>query len=167
MARESKSKSRGKNPGKRTEGELRQLSAFDAIQELAEYDARHTKTEEGLTLFLKSWWSKTYNRPLKDPLLESYTLHELLYEYYDKIERANAAEEAVELKADKIEEEYEQETLSWIEEEERRDREAAEKAQKEPKDAEKEKLKEDEEWMVEQLKKEYGEDFGKDIDSEF
>lgn len=163
MARENKGKSRGEIPGKRTEGELKQLSTLDAVKELAEYDARHTDTEEGLTLFLKSWWSKTYNRPLKDPLLESYTLHELLYEYYDKIERATAAEEVVELKADKIEEEQEQETLDWIEEEERKEREAQEAA----KEVEDEQLKKDEEWMVEQLKKEYGEDFGKDIDSEF
>lgn len=158
MAREDQTKSRGKNPGKRTKGELSELSTFDAVHELAQHDARHTNTEEGLVLFLKSWWSKTYNRPLKDPLLETYTLHELLYEYHDKVERAAAAEEAIELKADKIEEDLEKETLDWIEEEERKEREA----QKAP---DKDKLKQDEEWMVEQLKKEYGEDFGKDIDS--
>lgn len=33
------------------------------------------------------WWSKTYKRPLKDPILLSYTFEELLYEYYDKIIR--------------------------------------------------------------------------------
>lgn len=109
-----------------------------------------------MTLFLKSWWSKQYDRPLKDPVLESYTLYELLYEFYDKQERIIAAEEVIELETDRIEEEREQETLDWIEEEERKEREA--KAKQEI---------EDEQWMVEQLKKEYGEDFGKDIDSSF
>lgn len=160
MAERHQGESRGKNPGKRTEGELSELSTFDAVKELAYYDARHTNTEEGLTLFLKSWWSKQYKRPLKDPLLESYTLHELLYEYYDKIERATAADELIELNADRIEEEQEQDTLSWIEEEERKEREEAEKKAEEQ-------LKKDEEWMVEQLKKEYGDDFGEDVKADF
>jgi len=68
---------------------------------------------------------------------------------------------------DKIEESKEQETLDWIEEEERKEREAAEKIRLEQEEAEKEQLQKDEEWMLEQLKKEYGEDFGKDIDSSF
>jgi len=152
MARDSKRQSRGKDQGKRPDGELSQLSTLDAVKELAAYDARNTNTEEGLTLFLKSWWSKEYSKPLKDPLLESYTLHELLYEYYDKIERLEAAEEAFELKTDKIEEEQEQETFDWIEEEERKEREAQQAK--------------DEQWMVEQMKKDHGEDFGKDIDFE-
>jgi len=33
------------------------------------------------------WWSQTYKRPLKDPVLLSYTFEELLFEYYDKIIR--------------------------------------------------------------------------------
>ena len=107
-----------------------------------------------MLLFLRSWWSKTYNRPLKDPILESYTLHELLYEFYDKQERKRAAEFQFEEEADKIEEEKEQETLDWIEEEERKEREALEAQQK----------AEEEKWMLEQLKKEHGEDFGEDID---
>ena len=59
--------------------------------------------------------------------------------------------------ADKIEEEQMDETLAWIEEEEQKEREAAEAKQKE----------EDEKWMLEQLKKEHGEDFGDDIDLNF
>lgn len=31
--------------------------------------------------FLKYWWCRHYNRPFKDPLLESYTMNELCYEY--------------------------------------------------------------------------------------
>lgn len=160
MARKHKKESRGEIRGKRTKGELSQLSTFDAVQELARYDARHTDTEEGLTLFLKSWWSKEYTRPLKDPLLESYTLHELLYEYYDKIERATAAEEVFELKADKIEEGQEQDTLDWIEEEER-------KAVEEAEEVKAKKLAKDEAWMLEQMKKEHGDNFGDDISTDF
>lgn len=114
-------------------------------------------------MFLKSWWSKEYSRPLKDPILESYTLYDLLYEYYDKVERITAADEVLELEADKIEEVQEQNTLDWIEEEERKDREAAESAAK----VEVEQKAKDEAWMVEQLKKEYGDDFGEDISTDF
>ena len=107
-----------------------------------------------MQLFLKSWWSRTYNRPLKDPLLESYTLQELLYEFYDKQERKKVAEMSFEEEADKIEEEKEQENLDWIEEEERKEREAIEAA---------EKAEAEEKWMLEQLKKEHGDDFGEDL----
>lgn len=31
--------------------------------------------------FLKFWWCQKYNRPLKDPLLDQYTLEELTYEW--------------------------------------------------------------------------------------
>ena len=157
MARDSKEKGRGKDSGKRPEGELSQFSTIDAVHELAKYNARHTDTEEGLTEWLKSWWSKQYNRPLKDPLLLSYTLHELLYEYHDKNERAIAADEAIELNTDKIEEAQEREAIDWAEEEERKEREVAEAEQK----------AKDDQWMLEQMKKEHGEDFGKDIESDF
>ena len=80
-----------------------------------------------------------------------------MYEYYDKTEREMAIDENIELEADKIEEAQEAETLDWIEEEEKRDQEAAEAKQKEA----------DDKWMVDQLKKEHGEDFGDDIDLDF
>lgn len=38
-------------------------------------------TEEALMRALKRWWCQRYGRPLKDPLLESYTAPELVYEY--------------------------------------------------------------------------------------
>ena len=114
-------------------------------------------------MFLRSWWSKTYNRPLKDPILESYTLYELLYEYHDKAERINAIEAILDEETGKIEEEREQETLDWIEEEERKEAEAdAEKARK-TEEAE----KADEEWMLKELKKEHGDDFGEDVSLDF
>ncbi len=166
MAKEHKEKSRGKGRERPRvygppEGELNKFSTLEAVHELAKYDARNTDTEDGLILFLKSWWSKQYNRPLKDPLLESYTLPELLYEYYDKSERALAAEEVIELNTDKIEAAQEEETMGWVEEEERKDREAEETEAKAKKEAE------DEKWMLKQLKKEHGDDFGKDIDTDF
>jgi hypothetical protein len=40
-----------------------------------------TSSEEALTRQLRLWWCIKYNRPLKDPLLDSYTLDELAYEY--------------------------------------------------------------------------------------
>ena len=107
-------------------------------------------------MFLRSWWCKTYNRPLKDPLLDTYTLYELLYEYKDKVERVRAIELGVEQETDKIEDAKVDETLSWIEEEERKEKEAAEA-----------KKAADEQWMLDQLKKEKGEDFGDDINLDF
>ena len=92
--------------------------------------------------------------------MQEYTLYELLYEYHDSIERVNAKEYRFELETDKIEEEKEQETLDWIEEEERKEREAEEAAKQKQ-------LEEDEKWMIEQLKKERGEDFGEDINLDF
>lgn len=67
---------------------------------------------------------------------------------------------ALEQETDKIEEEQLDETLSWVEEEERKEREALEAAQK-AKEAEEEK------WMLEQLKKEHGDDFGDDLNLDF
>ena len=36
---------------------------------------------ESLLRLLKKWWCMKYNRPLKDPLLESYLPEELVYEF--------------------------------------------------------------------------------------
>ncbi len=122
-----------------------------------------------MTLFLKSWWSNLYNRPLKDPLLESYSLEELLYEFYDRMERQKAAEERVTQEADKIEEAKEKEVLDWAEQEEMKEMEEmkqmAEKAAANPAHD-----PENVKWMNEQLakyKEEYGESFGEDIDETF
>src|ERR1700686_1993722 len=80
-------------------------NTIECVKAIAAYNARASlDTEYQMTLFLKSWWSNTYNRPLKDPLLESYTLEELVYEFYDKIERQKAGEERSTQEADKIEE---------------------------------------------------------------
>ena len=47
------------------------------------------QTEAGLEAFLKSWWCIRYNRPYRDPLLQSYTLEELIVEYLDVSYRSN------------------------------------------------------------------------------
>lgn len=109
--------------------------------------------QDTLELFLKSWWSRQYNRPLKDPLLQQYTVYELLYEYHDRKERDNAQEHFFELEDDKIEEEQEQAALDWAEEEERKELEEAKAAE--------------EAWMLKELQKEHGEEYGEDVNVDF
>lgn len=82
-------------------------------------------------------------------------MYELLFEYHDKESRKQVSIEALEEEADKIEEAQIEETMDWIEEEERKEREEAEARKKE------------EEWMLEQLKKEHGDDFGEDLNLDF
>ena len=69
-------------------------------------------------LFLRSWWSKYYSRPLKDPILDTYTVEELYYEYLDKIEREKAAEKHAEEEHDRIENDKEKAAVDWAEQEE-------------------------------------------------
>ena len=116
--------------------------------------------------FLMSWWSKTYSRPPKDPLLQEYTLEELYYEYRDRIEREKAAQEAAEQKADNIEQEKIDDALAWAE--------AEEKAESEGKTDSNGNTwlpsEEDKAWMekeLQQAKEEFGDDFGEDINEEF
>jgi len=150
------------------------LSIVDAVKAVAAYNARaDLDNEKQLTLFLQSWWSRTYNRPLKDPLLLSYTLEELLYEFYDKIERRAAEEERSESDSVKIEEDKEKAVLDWAEAEEKKELDALKTK------ATEEELKtaldptEDPanvRWMEEQLaegKKLLGDSFGEDIDDSF
>lgn len=147
-----------------------ELTVVECIRLITAYNARaDLTTEHQMTLFLKSWWSTTYNRPLKDPLLESYTLEELLYEFYDKMERQKAAEERTAKDADKMEEAKEKEVLDWAEQEEKKEleemRKMADKSNADPtKDPENVK------WMKEQLEKAkqaFGDSFGEDIEEEF
>ena len=112
--------------------------------------------------FLHSWWSVTYNRPLKDPLLQQYTLEELYYEFKDRTEREKARLEQAEEQADKIEEAKQEETDAWI---------AAEEAKESNSNTPNWKPTEgDQKWMEEELeraKAEHGESFGEDIDEDF
>lgn len=156
--------------GKEAPGAVREPTAVECIRAIAAYNARADLTSEHqMTLFLRSWWSSTYNRPLKDPLLDSYTIEELLYEFYDKMERQTAAEERVAKDTDKMEEAKEKEVLDWAEEEEKKELEemknmVAKQAADPTKDPANIK------WMQEvlqQAKKDHGEDFGNDIEEDF
>lgn len=126
-------------------------------------------------LFMQSWWSRTYNRPLKDPILLSYSLEELLYEFYDKIERRIAEEERAESESVKIEEDKEKVVLDWAEQEEKKELEAlkAKAADEEAKPKPTQDPTKDlanVAWMEQQLKqgKEiFGESFGDDIEEDF
>jgi hypothetical protein len=97
-------------------------------------------------------------------MLDSYTLQELLYEYFEKTERILAEKERTDADSDKIEEENYDAALAWAEEEERKELEALAAKEKKPVDPLKDpnNLK----WMEEQMKKAkevYGNDFGEDI----
>jgi hypothetical protein len=147
-----------------------ELSIVECIKAIAAYNARaDLTTEHQMTLFLKSWWSSTYNRPLKDPLLERYTLEELLYEFYDKMERQKASEERVAENTDKIEEAKEKEVLDWAEQEEKKELEEMQRmVDKQVTDPTKD--PENIKWMKDQLeaaKQVFGDDFGEDIDDSF
>lgn len=115
---------------------------------------------------------------MKDPLLLSYTFEELLYEYYDHIERNKAREELQEAEADRIEEEKAAAAEDWAdamerEEEEQRRRmaeikAAKEKEQKEPYDPTTD--PDNVEWMnkiIEEEREKRGDDFGDDVELKF
>jgi hypothetical protein len=144
-------------------------NTVECIKAITAYNARaDLDTEYQMTLFLKSWWSSTYNRPLKDPLLESYTLEELLYEFYDKIERQAASEERSTQETDKIEEAKEKEVLDWAEQEEKKELEEMQRLAAKPitPAQDPENIK----WMNEQLEKAkqtHGDTFGEDIEEKF
>lgn len=84
-----------------------------------------------------------------------------MYEYFDKIERQRASEMLVEQENDRIEDDKIQETLDWIAQEERLEAEAA--AAQKNNEPEQDNQAQDEGWMIEQLKRQYGDNFGDDI----
>jgi len=99
---------------------------------------------------------------MKDPVLDSYTHEELLYEYFDTIEREKAALTEDENTLNEAEEAVFEDNLAWAEEEERKEREALE-AKKAAEEAETNRK-----WMREQIdieKKRLGLDdsFGEDL----
>jgi hypothetical protein len=150
------------------------FSLVDTVKAICAQNARaELNSEKQLLLFLQSWWSRTYNRPLKDPLLLTYTVEELLYEFYDRIERRSAEEERTNLEGDRIEEEKDKATLDWAEKEELRELEALKnKASKEETKPIQDPTKDPTNvaWMEEQLqqaKRQYGENFGEDIEESF
>lgn len=109
-----------------------------------------------------SWWSDKYSRPLKDPILLSYTTEELAYEYYLSIERAKAESERIQAESDKIEEAKLQEDDEWA------DKMEAEEAQSSVINPLLDQKNID--WMqqeIEKNKQELGEDFGDDLSVNF
>jgi hypothetical protein len=151
-----------------------ELSIVESIKKIAAYNARaELDTEEQLLLFLQSWWSRTYNRPLKDPILQSYTIEELLYEFYDRIERTKAEEERLEQVDVKIEEEKDKRNEDWAEKMEREELEAemrksGAKSSEPIPDPTKDPA--NVAWMekqIEEAKQVYGETFGEDIEDSF
>lgn len=103
--------------------------------------------------------------------MQSYSLAELLYEFYDRIERNKAEEEKIDAQDVKIEEEKEREALDWAEEEERREldqemkTQAADSVSKDPT-----RNPDNIAWMEEQINKSkeiYGDSFGEDIEEVF
>jgi hypothetical protein len=161
--------SESKGIGESLEG----LDLADSIKKICAHNARASLDDDNqLLLFLQSWWSRVYNRPLKDPLLLEYTLEELLHEFYDRSERAAAEEERV--KAGEVQEETakEQEVLDWAEEEEKRELEAQARAAAATTDKPVDPAKEPDNirWMDEQIRKakaELGDDFGSDLELNF
>lgn len=120
-------------------------------------------------LFLQSWWSRTYNRPLLDPLLQTYTLEQLLYEFYDRVERHAAELERVEKEEITQEINKEKESLDWAEKMEQEEL-AQMKAAATAKAADPTKDPENIKWMEEQMrinKAQFGENFGEDIEENF
>ena len=116
-----------------------------------------------------TWWSNKYNRPLKDPLLLSYTLEELALEYHTHEEAEKAAEESRKELSDKIEAEKEQEALDWADEEEARELAELEgKVKEKPKNYAED--PNNKEWMkkiIEEEKAKHGSDFGEDVTINF
>lgn len=121
-----------------------------------------------MRLFLTSWWSEFYKRPLKDPLLGEYTLEELAYEYYNHIERRKADSEAIQAENDKIEEAKEAEAEKWADDMEKEEAEEATKATAAPSDPRQDPS--NKKWMEEQIrinKEQLGEDFGENLSLDF
>lgn len=149
-------------------------NVVESIKKLCTYNARaELHTEDQLLLFLQSWWSRTYNRPLKDPLLLTYTLEELLYEFYDRIERIKAEEERLEQEDVKIEEDKDKVNEDWAEKMEREELEAemrksSTKSSEPIPDPTKDPA--NIAWMEKQIqdaKAIYGESFGENIEEDF
>jgi hypothetical protein len=145
------------------------MSAFEAIDIIATKAAREDLNSEKSQLrFLTYWWSNKYNRPIKDPLLQEYTIEELYYEYRLHDEYSKAVNEKETEEQEKVEEQRTYDALAWAEEEE-----AKELAEQQNQGHDDESVKitnDDKEWMQQQIeaaKATYGDSFGEDITEEF
>jgi hypothetical protein len=161
--------SEGQGPG---ESPSSGYSVVDSIRKIAAKNARaDLGDEDQLLLFLQSWWSRLYNRPLLDPLLQTYTIEQLLYEFFDRVERHAAEKERAERVEVMHEEDKENAVLDWAEREEKRELEQMKaKAAEIKKVVDPAKDPDNIKWMEEQMKvykDQFGEDFGKDIVEDF
>lgn len=138
-------------------------------------------------LALRSWWARKYNKPLKDPVLQTYTFEDLLYEFHDSKEREAARLQSSSENSDKIEQDRLQESLDWAEQEELRELERFKAQQAKAAKAAEEKpaesgiyvpSPEDQEWMQKQMdneaaqliskgKQDIADDFGDDLRGSF
>lgn len=104
----------GSSPREGT-GNAASLSLIEHIKRLVESEYLEPKeylTFDELLFKLRRWWCKHYNRPYKDPLLDSYTFEELFYEYWDVTYTPPRPDEA------KDPQEIPQEEYDWAAEEE-------------------------------------------------
>lgn len=105
------------------------LDLYDSIKQLAESGLdKDYLTYDELLFKLRRWWCQYYKRPYKDPLLDNYTLEELMFEYFDITHVANKKPEET-----KIAEKFDTEDRDWAAEEEAR--ELAEQRQAFPEEA--------------------------------
>lgn len=128
-----------------------------------------------------SWWSQVYNRPLKDPVLLSYTLEELIYEYNENQARSEHTITSIDQEGDKIEDDKQQADMDWadmMEEEDRKleekkvalKKKKAEQLKQEQEDLDPREDPSNLEWMEEEMKKakeKHGPEFGDDITVSF
>ena len=104
-------------------------------------------------------------RPLKDPILQTYTFEELAYEFYAHGEYQDAKEERIEQENDKIDKKAHEEASNWADEMEAMEAMEAAEAEQDPS-----KDPENIAWMEEQMeaaKAIYGDNFGEDISEDF
>lgn len=96
------------------------LDLYDSIKKLAEkgLEGKEYLTYDELLFQLRRWWCQYYKRPYKDPLLDSYTIEELLFEYFDITKSREDTEQ-------KVSEQVEAQDRDWAEEEARREEEEA------------------------------------------
>jgi hypothetical protein len=145
------------------------MSAFEAIDIIATKAVREDlNTEKSQLRFLSYWWSNKYNKPIKDPLLQEYTVEELYYEYRLHNEYAKAVNEKETEEQEKIEEQKADDALAWAEAEEAK--ELAEQQNQDDNGKDVKITNEDEKWMRQQIeaaKATYGDSFGEDITEEF
>jgi len=109
-------------------------------------------------VFLSGWWSAKYSRPLNNPLLQQYSLEELLYEYFLHLEKDIVAEENQKEAEDKVETDKIDAGEAWA------DQMEAEFEEEMAREAEE---REKEEWMKKQLEAEESQEFKEDLSINF